>query len=271
MRARLAAVVVVLAAAAGAPAAVHEGGQIREVTMPGKVFVPGEVDALVGDTVVWRNADATSHTVTANDDSFDSGYLSPGGTFSQTFAKPGLYAYHCTIHKFMRGAVRVVPVALSGPRDPVLAGGRVALQGLAPAGTTEVTLEAIGGGARRLTPIANGSFSAVFRVFAPLTFRAVVGGRASPLVRVAVAPRLTVGYAGGSISGSVAPSRPNARLVLQRYDREHFSWTTVARGRVSGGTRVAMTLPASTPGRFRIVVRGGDGWADGVSGSVVRR
>ena len=58
------------------------------------------------------------HTVTANDASFDSGYISPGGTFARTFAKVGVYPYHCTIHKFMKGEVVVVPVALAGPEQP---------------------------------------------------------------------------------------------------------------------------------------------------------
>src|SRR5262249_36514215 len=63
-----------LVLAAAAPAA-GGGGQVREVTMPGKFFAPGRIQVLVGDTVTWRNADGTNHTVTSDDDLFDSGYV----------------------------------------------------------------------------------------------------------------------------------------------------------------------------------------------------
>ena len=39
----------------------------------------------VGDTVTWASVDSPDHTVTADDDSFDSGTLSNGDTFEQTF------------------------------------------------------------------------------------------------------------------------------------------------------------------------------------------
>src|SRR5262249_8047875 len=109
-----------LVLAAAAPAAGPGGSAVREVTMPGKVHAPGRIQVLVGDTVVWRNADATNHTVTSDDDVFDSGYVAPGLTFSRAFEKTGAYRYHCTIHRFMRGEVVVVPVALSAPTGSVV-------------------------------------------------------------------------------------------------------------------------------------------------------
>jgi plastocyanin len=258
-----------LAATAGLDAA-GSSGQVREVSMPGKVFVPGRIDVLVGDTVAWRNGDAINHTVTANDDAFDSGYIAPGGTFTFVFTKPGVYAYHCTIHKFMRGVVRVVPVALSATTNVVLSGGRVVLQGLAPAGTAKVLVVETGrAGQRTVVPGADGSFSFGVRVFAPTSFRALVGGISSQRVLIAVAPLVRVHSAGGALAAAVKPSRAGARAVLQRYDRERFAWRTVARGVVDGRSRVAMRLPRGNAGHFRIVVRGGSGWADGASAGVV--
>ena len=269
----LAALAVTAAVATSALGTASVGGQVREVSMPGKVFVPGRVYVLVGDTVVWRNGDAITHTVTANDDSFDSGYLAPGGTFARTFKKPGLYAYHCTIHKFMRGTVRVVPVALSAPVDPVISGGHVVLQGLVPAGTAQVTLTQVGGKGRerRVAPAVDGSFSVSVRVFAPVGFRAVVGDAVSPLLRIAVAPSVRVQLGTGSLVGTVKPSRAGARAALQRYDRERFAWVTLARTRVDARSQVAVPLPADRAGHFRLVVRGDDGWADGFSRAVLGR
>jgi plastocyanin len=33
--------------------------------------------------------------------------LAPGATGSFTFTTPGTYAYHCTIHSFMKGTIVV--------------------------------------------------------------------------------------------------------------------------------------------------------------------
>ena len=122
-----------------------------------------------------------------------------------------------------------------------------------------------------MAPLADGSFSVPVRVFAPTAFRAVVEGRSSPLVRVAVAPRVHVQPAAGALAGAVTPARPGAHAVLQRYDRERFAWVTVAHGAVDGRSHVAIPLPADRAGHFRVVVRGTNGWADGISETVVGR
>jgi plastocyanin len=51
--------------------------------------------------------DSPDHTVTADDDSFDSGTLSNGDTFEQTFDEAGEFAYHCEIHSSMTGTITV--------------------------------------------------------------------------------------------------------------------------------------------------------------------
>ena len=82
-------VVAGLALAVGAEAA----GEGAEVAITGRLYAPGELDALAGQTVTWRNADSTSHTVSSEDDVFDSGYLSAGSTFSHTFSSTGTFPY----------------------------------------------------------------------------------------------------------------------------------------------------------------------------------
>lgn len=83
-------------------------GSAGNVTNKG--FTPNSMTVVIGvnNTVMWTNDDGFSHTVTANDGSFDSGYFSSGETFMYTFTTPGVYHYHCQIHPWMVGTVTVV-------------------------------------------------------------------------------------------------------------------------------------------------------------------
>jgi plastocyanin len=76
-------------------------------TIQNFAFHPATVNVKAGQKVTWTNDDSTTHTVTADDGSFDSGDLSPGKTFSSTLAKSGTIKYHCSIHSFMHGTVSV--------------------------------------------------------------------------------------------------------------------------------------------------------------------
>jgi amicyanin len=60
-----------------------------------------------GSTVTWTNDDDIPHTVVAVDKSFKSKVLDTGDRFSFTFAKPGQFAYFCSIHPHMTGKVIV--------------------------------------------------------------------------------------------------------------------------------------------------------------------
>jgi plastocyanin len=70
-------------------------------------FSPNQLDVVVGTTIVWTNNGQMTHTVTADDETFDSGRLAPGRTFQRTFTTPGPIAYHCTIHDTMTAQIRV--------------------------------------------------------------------------------------------------------------------------------------------------------------------
>jgi plastocyanin len=85
-------------AAAGGPGA---------VTIKDFAFAPGSITVPAGSTVTWTNQDSASHTVTADDGSFDSKALATGATFSQAFPKAGTYTYHCSIHTSMTATVVV--------------------------------------------------------------------------------------------------------------------------------------------------------------------
>src|SRR4051794_15951822 len=47
-------------------------------------FQPPTLNVQTGDTVKWQNEDIFTHTVTANDGSFDSGPIAPGSSWQTT-------------------------------------------------------------------------------------------------------------------------------------------------------------------------------------------
>ena len=61
-------------------------------------FQPRELTVKAGANVTWTNEGGSSHTVTADDGSFESPTLGAGKTFSRRFTKPGTYRYHCAFH-----------------------------------------------------------------------------------------------------------------------------------------------------------------------------
>jgi plastocyanin len=77
-------------------------------------FEPGTITIKVGDTVEWRNVGNEVHHATtdpsmaincgdvgspAGAETFDSGFLKPGATFSHTFKVAGTYRYACAVHE----------------------------------------------------------------------------------------------------------------------------------------------------------------------------
>jgi len=70
-------------------------------------FSPADLEVSVGTTVTWTNDDSATHTVTADDGSFDSGDLANGATFSQTFDTAGTFTYHCAKHPNMTATITV--------------------------------------------------------------------------------------------------------------------------------------------------------------------
>jgi plastocyanin len=77
------------------------------VSIANMAFMPATITVSHGTKITWTNNDNMTHTVTADDDSFDSGNIAPGSSFSRTFAVAGTYPYHCTIHPNMLGKVVV--------------------------------------------------------------------------------------------------------------------------------------------------------------------
>ncbi len=73
----------------------------------------GIVEIVIGDTIVWSNADTAFHTVTSGSEAdgldglFDSKEFAPGKSFTYKFSEIGHYPYYCTLHPWMQGTIIV--------------------------------------------------------------------------------------------------------------------------------------------------------------------
>ncbi len=77
------------------------------VSIEGFAFDPETLSVSSGTEVTWTNADPEAHTVTARDDSFDSGPIDPGQEFAVTVDASGSVTYFCAIHPTMEGTLEV--------------------------------------------------------------------------------------------------------------------------------------------------------------------
>jgi plastocyanin len=95
---------------AGTPVTAVAGGA-AQVSYKDISITPADITVKAGTTIKWTNFDATLHnvTVTSGPAKFSSPALNQGGTYTATFAKPGLYHYLCTFHPgIMKGTIAVV-------------------------------------------------------------------------------------------------------------------------------------------------------------------
>lgn len=95
------------------------GTTIRMVD--GNAFDPEQLTVRVGDSVTWENTASSIHTVTCDPENpmgvehvlpdgaetFNSGNVAPGDSFSHTFEVAGDYTYSCMLHLPMVGRVTV--------------------------------------------------------------------------------------------------------------------------------------------------------------------
>jgi plastocyanin len=82
-------------------------GEEVAVVIDNFTFTPGSTALSVGDSVVWTNDQAASHTTTAVNSEWDSGQIKVGSQFGFTFTEAGTFDYFCSIHPAMTGTVVV--------------------------------------------------------------------------------------------------------------------------------------------------------------------
>lgn len=86
-----------------------EPAAANAVEIKGFAFNPGTITVSKGTTVTWTHNDGAPHTVTTTSApaDFNSGRMSKGNTFSQTFDTAGTYEYFCSIHPSMKAKIIV--------------------------------------------------------------------------------------------------------------------------------------------------------------------
>ena len=90
------------AAASAAPMSTAIAAERHVVEIVKLKFVPARLEVAPGDTIVWINKDFVPHTITAADNSWDSGAIEKSGEW-QTTVRSGMPSdYFCRFHPAMK-------------------------------------------------------------------------------------------------------------------------------------------------------------------------
>jgi plastocyanin len=241
-----------------------------------QAFAPGQVDALPGDGITWRNVSDRDHTVTADDGSFDSGVLTAGDSFAQTFAEAGVHRYHCTLHATMTGEIDVSPVLLDAlPTAAIPAGDPVEFSGRTADPAQAVTIERAAEGTSdyapvaTATPSADGTWSTSMPARASGDYRATDSAGSSQPRRLLVSDRKVLLHVSRrGVSVTVTPPLPYGRVLLQAHLREHFGWWPQARRRLDYVSRAFFALRRGE--RVRVELVGRDRWTPLATSAALR-
>lgn len=260
-RSALVAVLVLLAAAAPAAAAPHRA----DVNVQYSAYGPSQLDVLPGTSVVWSNESTRTHTVTAYDGTFDSGRLEPGARFLVTFARPGAYRYHCSIHPSILGEIDVRRVIFDTlPTAAVPLGTMVDFSGVTADAGKPVRIERRASGSRFMTVAhttagMGGAWHLDVRATDTGDYRAASGTDVSEVRRLLVASRkVHIRATRTGVAVEVTPSAPYAPILLEIYRRERFGWWPVAHDRLDYVSEAELHVPRGV--RVRVVLVDRDGW-----------
>jgi plastocyanin len=217
----------VLAAAVGTPLLAGSAqAASHAVKIANFEYSPTPLTIDVGDSITWSNEGFITHTVTAADGMFDSGNLKGGTTFSFTFTSPGDMRYACSIHPQMHGEV-IVKGAHGDGHGGSGGGAHGGPAPQPPQPRPGVGASGPTGITLRLSRIArqHGRFTAI----------------------------------------AIRTTRPGARILLELYSREHFSWRQVAHTTADAAGKATLRLRPTVHLPLRVVVPGLAGEAASIS------
>ena len=78
------------------------------MTIRNFAFEPAQITVKAGQSVTWKNDDGAPHGIVFKDGTPGMDLMLPGKTFTQTFGKPGVYDYACSVHPYMTARVTVI-------------------------------------------------------------------------------------------------------------------------------------------------------------------
>lgn len=256
-----------LAAAPGAFGAVP-------VNIEFQAFSPTPLDVLPGETVEWDNISSREHTVTADDESFDSGDIEAGARFERTFDAVGAYDYHCRIHPGMVGELDVRRVILGDlPIGLVPVGERFDVDGRTadPSAPVQVERSTDDGFETVATasPSADGTWHADLVAERTAEYRARSGDDVSQTRRLLVSEhRVIVRARRGRLSVRTVPANPYARVMLELRLRDRFGWWPERFERLDYLSRASFRVHRRVRARVSLVDK--DGWTRLAISRVVR-
>ena len=70
-------------------------------------FTPKELKVTPGDTITWINYDVVPHTVTADDESWDSSLISAQGKWQMVVTADMYSSYFCRFHPTMKAKLEI--------------------------------------------------------------------------------------------------------------------------------------------------------------------
>ncbi len=263
-----------VAAAAALLSASAASAAVR-VDIQFEAFAPNSLDVLPGETVEWTNISSRAHTVTADDESFDSDEVEGGDRFEMTFPEVGAYRYHCRLHPGMEGEVDVRRVTIGTlPIGLVEAGERIPVDGRTADPSVPVQIERSTGGdfetVATVTPNADGTWQGEILAEETAEYRARTGTDVSDPRELLVSDRRVIVRArrGGRVSVRVVPANPYGRIMLELRLRERFGWWPQTFKRLDYLSRASFRVNRRVRARVSLVDK--DGWTRLAISPVVR-
>ena len=270
MRKAFAAAVLAAASLGAAPAAL---GAVP-VNIQFQAFSPTPLDVLPGETVEWDNISERAHTVTADDESFDSGDIEAGDRFERTFDTVGAYDYHCRIHPGMVGELDVRRVILGDlPIELMPVGEHFDVDGRTADPSSPVQIERSTDNGfetvATVTPDADGTWHAELVAERTAEYRARSGTDVSQTRRLLVSEhRVIVHVRHGRVSVRTIPPSPYARVMLELRLRDRFGWWPQRFKRLDYLSRTSFRVNRRVRARVSLVDK--DGWTRRATSRVVR-
>ena len=239
-----------------------------------QAFSPTPLDVLPGETVEWSNISTREHTVTADDESFDSGDIEAGDRFEYTFDAVGPHDYHCRIHPGMVGELDVRRVILGDlPTQLVPVGERFEVEGRTADPSSPVQIERSGVNGfetvATVTPDADGSWRTELVAERTAGYRALSGADMSQTRRLLVSEhRVIVRARRGRVSVRTIPPNPYGRVMLELRLRDRFGWWPQQFKRLDYLSRASFRVHRRA--RVRVSLVDKDGWTRRAISRVVR-